>query len=66
MKKLILSGALCLAVFAVAKFGYILDYRLADANPVSVSSVLAKKEKPDNCKGLKKAAKSRKKEKKVY
>ncbi len=44
MKKLILSGTLCLAVFAVAKFGYILDYRLSDANPTAVFVVEAKKE----------------------
>ena len=62
MKKLILSGTLCLAVFAVAKFGYILDYRLSDANPVVVLQVQAD-QSDESLKVLKKKVDAAKREK---
>ena len=66
MKKLILSGALCLAVFAVAKFGYILDYRLADASPTVVFQAQAKITNQMKLELLKKKYYVAKKVKKTY
>ncbi len=62
MKKLILTATLCLAVFAIAKFGYILDYRLSDANPVVVLQVQAD-QSDESLKVLKKKVDAAKREK---
>ncbi|MDP7247434.1 MAG: hypothetical protein QF741_02300 [Candidatus Peribacteraceae bacterium] len=62
MKKLILTGSLCIAVIAVAKFGYIIDYRLSDANSVVVLRVQAGPSR-DTLQSLRKKVEAAKREK---
>lgn len=42
MKKLYVSVALCIALMLTAKYGYVMDYRLSDAGPLSVVTAKAK------------------------